>query len=71
MKRDKHGDRNSILGWEIDHIQTVSKDGTDNLGNLRPLQWNNNAGRSDGRLTLVVTSEGQNNVFVKKTDDVA
>lgn len=60
--RDKHGDRDNISGWEIDHITAVSKDGTDNLSNLRPLQWENNAARGDGRLKIVVTSAGNNNI---------
>ncbi|CQE14508.1 Uncharacterised protein [Yersinia intermedia] len=68
MSRDKYGNRDSVYGWEIDHIQTVSKDGTDAMSNLRPLQWQNNAGRSDGRLTTVVTSEGTNNIKVSGTN---
>ncbi len=48
------GDRNSIFGWEIDHIypasklkqkQDVSAEQIDNLRNLRPLNWRNNASK--------------------------
>jgi len=34
-------------GWEIDHIQPVSKDGSDDLSNLQPLQWQNNRRKGD------------------------
>jgi hypothetical protein len=34
-------------GWEIDHIVPVSKGGTDDLGNLRPLHWENNRAKGD------------------------
>jgi hypothetical protein len=63
MIRDKHGDRNSKYGWEIDHIDPK---GGDDLSNLRPLQWENNVATSDeGKLKCVVTSKGNENVDVK------
>jgi 5-methylcytosine-specific restriction endonuclease McrA len=54
ISRDKYGNRNSDYGWEIDHIIPVSKGGTDALSNLRPLQWENNASKSDGKLVCVI-----------------
>lgn len=52
--REKHGNRNSAYGWEIDHIDP---DGSNNLSNLQPLQWENNVAKSDsGRLKCVVAS---------------
>lgn len=69
IQRDKHGDTKHIFGWEIDHIHAVSKDGTDAPSNLRPLQWENNRGRSDGKLKTVVTSDGKNNI--RKSDEAA
>ncbi|MBS1705481.1 MAG: HNH endonuclease [Armatimonadetes bacterium] len=34
-------------GWEIDHINPVSNQGSDDLFNLQPLQWQNNRQKSD------------------------
>ena len=59
IKRDKYGERSSSYGWEIDHI---SPGGTDTLGNLRPLQWQNNVDKSDGKLKCNITSDGKKNI---------
>lgn len=47
MKFDEHGNRTSSHGWEIDHINPVSNGGGDNIENLQPLNWENNANKSD------------------------
>ena len=54
-----YGDRDSQYGWEIDHI---NPNGGDSLFNLRPLQWENNVAKSDGKLVCAVTASGQKNV---------
>ena len=59
LKRLQHGDRQSIYGWEVDHI---NPDGNDDISNLRPLQWKNNASRQDGKLTCPVTANANKNV---------
>lgn len=53
IDRNRHGDRSdqNNTGWEVDHI---SPGGSDDLSNLRPLQWYNNVTKSDGRLTCPV-----------------
>src|SRR5262245_27943651 len=62
MGRGYYGSRNSQYGWEIDHIHPVSQGGTDHISNLRPLQWENNASKQDGRLQCAVGSSGAGNV---------
>jgi len=62
IKRSEYGNTDSKYGWHIDHI---SPGGTDNLSNLRPLQWKNNLDKSDGRLKCNVIAEGNDNVEVE------
>ena len=34
--------KDSPMGWQVDHIKPVDRDGSDNLRNLRPLQTDEN-----------------------------
>ena len=61
MRKGHYGNRDSKYGWEIDHIKPESDNGSDELSNLRPLQWENNASKQDGRLTCPVTASGTSN----------
>ena len=56
IQRNMYGDRSrqNNSGWEIDHIKPESDGGTDNLSNLRHLQWYNNTTKSDDRLTCPI-----------------
>lgn len=47
MKWSEHGNRDSDYGWEIDHINPLSNDGDDDIDNLQPLHWKNNADKAD------------------------
>ena len=57
--RQQYGNRDSQYGWEVDHI---APGGADILSNLRPLQWQNNVDKSDGRLKCNITASGKVNV---------
>jgi 5-methylcytosine-specific restriction endonuclease McrA len=41
-------------GWEIDHIQPVTKGGSDDLVNLQPLHWENNRAKGDSAQLVCV-----------------
>jgi hypothetical protein len=56
IRWDQYGNRKSQYGWEIDHVVPSSQNGSDSLSNLRPLQWQNNASRQDGRLICIVSA---------------
>lgn len=51
--RDKYGDTSSIYGWVVDHIYPAKllksigdqQESIDNLANMRPLNWLNNAAK--------------------------
>ena len=47
MKYSDHGNTNSNVGWEIDHIIPTAKGGPNTYENLQPLQWENNRTKSD------------------------
>ena len=46
IRNKDYGNRNSTFGWEIDHIVPKADGGTDDLSNLRPLQWEANVKRT-------------------------
>lgn len=57
-----YGNRDSLYGWEVDHILASVNGGSDGLSNLQPLQWKNNAAKGDGRLVCAVRSSGNTNI---------
>ena len=74
--RNKYGDSDSLYGWVVDHIvpqsllreKGISESMIDNDLNLRALQHENNASKSDDypSYTAAVTSEGTENIRVTK-----
>jgi len=62
IRRNQYGNRPSKYAWEIDHIKPISEGGGDELSNLRPLHWKNNARKQSGHLGCAVTSSGKTNV---------
>lgn len=61
MRRNEYGDRKSLYGWEVDHIDP---DGPNTLSNYRPLQWENNVVTSDRRLTCPVRANRETNEHI-------
>ena len=47
IRYNEHGNRNSELGWEADHVYPKSLGGSSDVGNLQPLHWQNNVAKSD------------------------
>lgn len=64
IARKDRGERSSRtnFGWEVEHIDP---DGSNQIGNLRPLHWANNVKKSDGGGDYcVVKANGTKNVEV-------
>ena len=67
IHRRSYGNRESQYGWEIDHITPESQGGTDDIDNLRPLQWENNATRQDDpNAPCAVTASGTANAPARR-----
>jgi hypothetical protein len=71
MAWDSYGDTSDELGlgWEIDHRKPESDGGSDDMGNLRPLQWANNRSKGNDfpKWTSIVSSSGTKNVYHRQT----
>lgn len=61
--REQYGNTDSMFGWEIEHIYPQALGGTDELFNLRPMQWMNNRSKGDNYpqyMAKVTSRENQN-----------
>lgn len=65
--KTEFGNRNSNFGWEIDHVYPLSQGGDDNIDNLRPMQWENNASKGNDFpvYNSAVRAEGNDNIREK------
>lgn len=64
--RSDYENRDSEYGWLVDHIIPVSEGGTDDIENLRPLNWQNTSRTEKGDLICQVTAEGIHNKKTQK-----
>lgn len=69
MNRTCYGRTDSKYGWEIDHLYPESRGGSNYLGNLNPLQWENNRRKGDDYplFKTEITSNGNINVYTEKS----
>lgn len=65
IARNAYGDRESVFGWEYDHVYPKSKGGTDEDINIRPINWQNNLSKGDSypEYVAAITSEDNKNVM--------
>ena len=54
VKHNHYGNRNSEFGWEVDHIVAG---GSEDLSNLRVLQWQNYLAGGVGRVICKITAD--------------
>lgn len=62
ISRQQYGNRDSDFGWEIDRLVPAEKGGTDDVSNLRPLNWKNALSKQDGKLVYRVIAYGGCNI---------
>lgn len=57
MKRDSFG-KNTVQGWEIDHIKPTARGGSDDIRNLQALKTEVNRSKSDSLVKKSRHSKG-------------
>lgn len=68
IARNQYGIRDSIFGWEIDHVYPVTLGGGNDMDNLRAMQWENNISKGNDfpSYKSKVQAEGNKNVYKEK-----
>ena len=66
IMKSQYGNRDSIYGWEIDHVYPLSMGGTDEMANLRAMQWENNVAKGDDYPVYKskIQAEGNKNISI-------
>lgn len=64
IRRDHYGRINSEYGWQADHLLPLAMDGSYDISNMYPLQWENNNRKGDNypNWETIKTAEGVHNV---------
>ncbi len=64
IRRDLYGIETDF-GWEIDHLKPSALEGSDDISNLNPLQWENNRYKSDDypRFRTKISSDGNRKIY--------
>jgi hypothetical protein len=62
IRRIDYENPGSQYGWVADYITPESEGGSDDISNLRPLQWENILRKKDGSLECPVIASGTENV---------
>ena len=63
ISRNAFNNRDSVFGWEIDHIYPKSKGGDNHWVNLRPINWRNNLAKGNeypNYVSAVVAEDNRN-----------
>lgn len=65
IMKSQYGNRDSVFGWEIDHVYPLAMGGDDEIINLRAMQWENNLSKGDDYpiYKSKLQAEGNKNVY--------
>lgn len=67
MQKNKYASEEN-LGWEIDHVYPSSKGGSDDLANLRPMNWQNNRSKANNYPSYQCVIKSSDNKNVKSDE---